>query len=149
MPLASPPPLFGSEPRSYHARELVPTDRLSSVRAFTRLFDALAVPENGVGTMPVEEAPGPPGGPSAKQGTAPTTPATGAVAPSDDAGTGGNSLVEMWFLFCLIWGIGGPLDEDGRKKFDAFMREMDTRWAGGRQWRRERREGNGREGKEG
>lgn len=36
-------------------------------------------------------------------------------------------LIEMWFLFCLIWGIGGPLDEDGRKKFDAFMREMDTK----------------------
>ena len=29
-------------------RELVATDRLSCVRAFTRLFDALATPENGV-----------------------------------------------------------------------------------------------------
>jgi hypothetical protein len=29
-------------------RELVPTDRLACVRAFTRLFDALATPENGV-----------------------------------------------------------------------------------------------------
>ncbi len=29
-------------------RELVPVDRLSCVRAFTRLFDALATPENGV-----------------------------------------------------------------------------------------------------
>lgn len=38
------------------------------------------------------------------------------------------ALVEMWFLFCIIWGVGGPLDEDGRKKFDAFMREMDTRY---------------------
>jgi dynein heavy chain len=34
----------------------------------------------------------------------------------------------MWFLFCIIWGIGGPLDEEGRKKFDALMREMDTRY---------------------
>jgi hypothetical protein len=34
----------------------------------------------------------------------------------------------MWFLFCIIWGIGGPLDEDGRKKFDALMRELDTRY---------------------
>ena len=34
----------------------------------------------------------------------------------------------MWFLFCIIWGIGGPLDEDGRKKFDSFMRELDTRY---------------------
>ncbi|GFH10191.1 dynein-1, subspecies f, partial [Haematococcus lacustris] len=39
-----------------------------------------------------------------------------------------NLLVEMWFLFCIIWGIGGPLDEDGRKKFDVFMREQDTRY---------------------
>ncbi len=34
----------------------------------------------------------------------------------------------MWFLFSIIWGVGGPLDEDGRKKFDAFMRELDTRY---------------------
>eukprot|EP00983_Pelagomonas_calceolata_P088937 1157259-Pelagomonas_calceolata.AAC.14 len=34
----------------------------------------------------------------------------------------------MWFLFCLIWGIGGTLDEDGRKKFDTFMREKDARY---------------------
>ncbi|GIM07381.1 hypothetical protein Vretimale_11536 [Volvox reticuliferus] len=108
-------------------RELVPTDRLSCVRAFTRLFDALAVPENGVGTMPMEETSGPAGGPGGAKGTAPTTPATG-NPPTDDGSGGGNSLVEMWFLFCLIWSIGGPLDEDGRKKFDAFMREMDTRY---------------------
>ncbi|GMH41208.1 hypothetical protein BSKO_09118 [Bryopsis sp. KO-2023] len=37
-------------------------------------------------------------------------------------------MIEMWFLFAIIWGIGGPLDEVGRKKFDAFMREMDTRY---------------------
>lgn len=105
----------------------MPTDRLSCVRAFTRLFDALAVPENGVGTMPVEETPGGPGG---GKSTAPATPAAGSTPPTDDGGASGNSLVEMWFLFCLIWGIGGPLDEDGRKKFDAFMREMDTRSVG-------------------
>lgn len=38
------------------------------------------------------------------------------------------TMIELWFLYCIIWGIGGPLDEDGRKKFDAFMREMDTRY---------------------
>jgi hypothetical protein len=70
-------------------------DRLSCVRAFTRLFDALATPENGV---------------------------------SKEEGEAYPALIEMWFLFCMIWGIGGPLDEDGRKKFDAFMREMDTRF---------------------
>ena len=75
-------------------RELVPVDRLSCVRSFTKLFDSLATPENGV------------------------APEEGEAYPV---------LVEMWFLFCVIWGIGGPLDEDGRKKFDAFMREMEPK----------------------
>lgn len=35
---------------------------------------------------------------------------------------------QMWFLFCLIWGIGGTLDEDGRKKFDTYMRDKDSRF---------------------
>lgn len=34
------------------------------------------------------------------------------------------AVLEMWFQFCLMWGVGGPLDEDGRRKFDAFMREQ-------------------------
>jgi hypothetical protein len=110
------------EHKRLFCRELVPTDRLSCVKAFTRLFDALAVPENGVGTALPEEAP------PAQAGKAGAAPAAAAAAPADDAvATGGGNLVEMWFLFCLIWGLGGPLDEEGRKKFDAFMREMDTR----------------------
>jgi len=36
--------------------------------------------------------------------------------------------MQMWFLFCLIWGVGGTLDEDGRKKFDAYMRDKDARY---------------------
>lgn len=38
------------EHKRLHCKELVPTDRLSCVRAVTRLFDSLAVPENGVST---------------------------------------------------------------------------------------------------
>ena len=83
------------EHKRLHCHELVAVDRLSCVKVFTRLFDALAIPENGV------------------------TPEEGEHYPL---------MIEMWFLFCIIWSIGGPLDEDGRKKFDAFMREMDTRY---------------------
>ena len=71
-------------------RELVACDRLSCVRTFTRLYDALATPENGVG------------------------PGEGPEAAS--------TMAEMWFLFSLIWGLGGSLDEEGRKKFNTFMR---------------------------
>jgi len=35
---------------------------------------------------------------------------------------------QMWFLFCLIWGVGGTLDEDGRRKFDTYMRDKDARY---------------------
>ncbi|XP_076026906.1 dynein axonemal heavy chain 2 [Genypterus blacodes] len=34
-------------------------------------------------------------------------------------------LVELWFIFCLIWSICASVDEDGRKKMDKFLREME------------------------
>jgi dynein heavy chain, axonemal len=37
------------------------------------------------------------------------------------------TMLENWFLFCLIWGIGGSLDDPGRKAFDSFFREADPR----------------------
>lgn len=36
--------------------------------------------------------------------------------------------IENWFLFCLIWGVGGSLDDSGRKAFDSLVREMDPRF---------------------
>lgn len=34
-----------------------------------------------------------------------------------------NKLVEPWFLFAIVWGVGGTCDEDSRKKFSEFIRE--------------------------
>eukprot|EP00002_Diphylleia_rotans_P022931 TRINITY_DN4501_c0_g1_i3.p1 TRINITY_DN4501_c0_g1~~TRINITY_DN4501_c0_g1_i3.p1 ORF type:complete len:4513 (-),score=1142.54 TRINITY_DN4501_c0_g1_i3:360-11993(-) len=36
-----------------------------------------------------------------------------------------NRMVEMWFLFCLIWSVGATVDEASRKKIDMYIREMD------------------------
>ena len=35
-------------------------------------------------------------------------------------------VTEMWFLFSLVWAIGGTLETEDRKKFDSKLREMDT-----------------------
>ena len=36
--------------------------------------------------------------------------------------------IALWlqglFLFALIWGLGGTLNGDSRKKFDVFIREL-------------------------
>ena len=34
-------------------------------------------------------------------------------------------MLELWFLFCTIWSLGGGVDGEGRKKIDNFIREMD------------------------
>lgn len=34
-------------------------------------------------------------------------------------------MLELWFLFSTIWSLGGGVDEDGRKKMDNFIREME------------------------
>ena len=71
------------EHKRLQCKELVATDRLSCVKTLTRLFDALATPENGVLPDDAEHYP---------------------------------AMIELWFQFALIWGIGGSLAEEGRKK---------------------------------
>ncbi|CAF0762898.1 unnamed protein product [Adineta steineri] len=34
-------------------------------------------------------------------------------------------LIEMWFVFCLIWSIGASVDDEGRKKIDIIFRETE------------------------
>ncbi|KAK7909361.1 hypothetical protein WMY93_014045 [Mugilogobius chulae] len=34
-------------------------------------------------------------------------------------------MVELWFTFSLIWSIGASVNEDGRKKMDNFLRELE------------------------
>lgn len=34
-------------------------------------------------------------------------------------------MLELWFLFCVIWSLAAGVDEAGRKKMDSFIREME------------------------
>ncbi|XP_052234681.1 dynein axonemal heavy chain 2-like isoform X14 [Dreissena polymorpha] len=34
-------------------------------------------------------------------------------------------VVELWFQFCLIWSLCCTVDEEGRKKIDTYIREME------------------------
>lgn len=39
-------------------------------------------------------------------------------------------MVELWFVFSLIWSICASVDEAGRKRIDNFLREMDCNFPG-------------------
>lgn len=34
-------------------------------------------------------------------------------------------MVELWFQFCMMWSICCCVDEDGRRKIDTYIREME------------------------
>eukprot|EP00794_Sanderia_malayensis_P010712 gene10712-11859_t len=34
-------------------------------------------------------------------------------------------MIELWFLFCLIWSVCAAADEEGRKKIDNYLRELE------------------------
>lgn len=33
------------------------------------------------------------------------------------------TLIEPWFIFALVWSVGGTCDGDGRKKFSEYLRK--------------------------
>lgn len=37
-------------------------------------------------------------------------------------------MIEMWFLFSLIWSVCASVDEDSRKKIDTLLREMESQF---------------------
>ncbi|XP_051799543.1 dynein axonemal heavy chain 2 isoform X2 [Acanthochromis polyacanthus] len=39
-------------------------------------------------------------------------------------------MVELWFIFSLVWSICASVDEDGRKKMDNFLRETEGTFPG-------------------
>ena len=47
----------------------------------------------------------------------------GQVNPDDEDNY--HRMLELWFLFCLIWSLGASVDEDSRKKMDNFIREIE------------------------
>ena len=39
-------------------------------------------------------------------------------------GKGGiEGMINLWFIFALVWAIGGNLHDDSRAKFDAYIRD--------------------------
>lgn len=40
------------------------------------------------------------------------------------------SLLEKWFIFCMVWSFGGTLDEIGRKTFDLVVRDIESFFPG-------------------
>ncbi|KNC97489.1 uncharacterized protein SPPG_07404 [Spizellomyces punctatus DAOM BR117] len=36
-----------------------------------------------------------------------------------------NRMIELWFLFSVIWAMGGSLTDNSRKRFDMFLREIE------------------------
>ncbi|XP_069502374.1 dynein axonemal heavy chain 2 [Ambystoma mexicanum] len=34
-------------------------------------------------------------------------------------------MIELWFIFCIIWSVCAAVDEEGRKRIDNYLREME------------------------
>lgn len=34
-------------------------------------------------------------------------------------------MIELWFIFSMIWSVCAAVDEEGRKKIDNYLRELE------------------------
>ena len=48
------------------------------------------------------------------------------VDPKDTEGY--SRMIELWFLFSLMWSVGASVDDDSRKDIDACVRELDSQF---------------------
>ncbi|EKX36467.1 hypothetical protein GUITHDRAFT_97557 [Guillardia theta CCMP2712] len=55
-----------------------------------------------------------------------STKANGIVPGSDTLA----KMTEMWFIYCLAWSLGAGADENGRRKLDVCIREIDAQLPG-------------------
>ena len=80
-----------------NVNEMLPLSPCACVASMCKLYDAVATPQNGVKL-------------------------------DDNKKMDENcpKFVEMWFLYSLAWSVGGAADEDGRKKLDQYIREIEA-----------------------
>ena len=84
------------EVRRKEVKEPVPCIELNLIRSLCNMLEATFVPKNGLPEAPDE-----------KSGTL-------------------SAVVRMWFIFCMVWSVGGAANEDSRKSIDNAVREANS-----------------------
>ena len=102
--------------RENRCKEPVPTASVAVARNTCIMYDAFATAENGVNSADPE-------------GYAALTTASSLHAHAHHGAPLPHRytrLIELWFLFSVMWSMGGTVDDDSRKLIDAAMRELDA-----------------------
>lgn len=100
--------------RHKNCKELIPTSQLNAVVSLCKLYDALATPENGVCSSYLY--------------CSVVIRCNFLLKVNPDDVDNYPRMIEMWFLFSLIWSICASVDEDSRKKIDTLLREMESQF---------------------
>lgn len=82
--------------KRHHCKEIIASNELNLVQSLCQLLNCLATNENGIDQTTTENT------------------------------ENLESMTKMWFLFCMIWSVCAIVDEIGRIKIDAFVREMES-----------------------